>query len=711
MKILVFTCRIAYKMTEHINSKTLFTKKYEIQAQVLAAQFSLAGENEEPKIAEHVLTLREQQARMERQIATLNKELARVNGELPVLMNGKHKLLLQAITAQRWYAIKNVPEVLYDSETGYLLPSFHYGFEMLNTGLPENFSLGGIERVRWSTDCAPFASTREKISSSDSRLSSFFNTYPCKNKLKNEKVLLGRGTYETSSTVSIFNDNYSHVYLIGLGISCTDSPLTSLQLPICRIHNDARIYPRRDNFTADERAQIILDFFLAQGWQPIFDQPEYTEVYQTIQRHPALLNELSELESAIAEALEYEATLHQPLTGQFDFQLDLQAYPLALIDQSSVQYAQALQRWSNQLLNKIDEFARNHHELIQAATALHKSLDHKLKIDRFEHVGESLQLLTQRDSYLKNALRFNLDTVRSKLINAKNQAIALQNQLDESALHPDLLADLATIQQAPRPTFAFIAEYTAQIVLKEVQQLEWLEAHQAGLQKLVDLHLKGLENFNVFTSTDQGDFKRAAKHEEIEPEVAQGWFDDWVQQRLVIEQQILPLYELVFDQQCALDTINEVLEILETYRLAVDKFYKNECYAIHQDCALDTKGQFEEGYKRRLALFKLCNQFQAQLEELLFALPEVAVRVELLRWSEVITQQHLIGVRLSTDSQLELHQDSETWQKISQEFRGLQERSLETFIQDVKYFNLARQEREKEFNSLVFRMRKALNNA
>jgi len=683
-------------MTERIDSKTLLNRKAELQAQLQSAHMFMAGEQDEPQVAAQVLNLREQQAQMTQQIAHLKTELSRVNGEIPALANGQHKMLLKAISVQRWYALKNNPEVMYDSHTGYLWPSFHYGFEMpLKNAWLKDFRLGTSEDSWY----IPFKEQGIEI------VKAMYDSYPCKGKLKDKRLYLEQR--------HVYDDKYVY-YCLCNGESSTsyyDPSCNYYILPYCNFYADDRIHPKRDNFSADERAQIILDFFLEQNWQPVFDKPELEQVYQTIQQHPLLLKELNELESAIAEALEYEATLHQPLSGKFNFQIDLQAYPLALIDQSSWQYAQALQRWSSQLLNKIDEFARNHHELIQAATALHKSLDHKLKIDRFEHVGDSQQVLTQRDGYLKNALRFNLDTVRSKLINAKNQAITLQNQLNESALHPDLLADLAAIQQAPRPTFAFIAEYTAQIVLKEVQQLEWLEAHQAGLQKLVDLHLKGLEDFNVFTSTDQDDFKRAAKHEEIDAEVAQGWFEDWAKQRLVIEQQILPLYELVFNQQCALDTVNELLEILQTYRLTVDQFYKNECYAIHQDCALDMKGQFEEGYKRRLALFKLCNQFQAQLEELLFALPEVALRVELLRWSEVITQQHFVVIRVSTDSQLALHQDSETWQKISQEFRKLQERSLETFIQDVKYFNQARQEREKEFNSLVFRMRKALNNA
>lgn len=610
--------------------------------------------------------------------------------------DGKQKLLLQAITAQRWYAFKNIPEVLYDSETGYLWPSFHYGFEIPSgRDCPADFCLGGINDWLVPLD-NPTGSI--KISSL------YVSSYPCLEKIQGKKLFY---YYETSGSVPSNISCYYNINNKNIRGDSTDLFI----LPYNPLHFDARIHPRRDNFTADERAQIILEFFLAQGWQPIFDQPEYAEVYQTIQHYPALLNELSELEGAISEALEYEATLHQPLTGQFDFQVVLQAYPLAAIAESSLQYAQGLLRWSDQLLNKIDEFARKNHELIQAATALHQRLHHTLKISRFEAVGDSLKLLTARDDYLKNALRFNLDTVRSKLINAGQQAKKLQNQLDDSALNDGLLADLAAIQHAPRPDFAFIAEYTAQIVLTEVQQLEWLQVHQAGLERLAESHLAGLTAFNVFTSKDKDDFLRAAEHEEIEAEVAQGWFDEWAQQRLIIERQILPLYELAFSQACPLDTVNDVLEVLDTYRLAVDKFYKEESHVIHQKYAFDANSSLQGDYETRLALFKLCGQFQAQLEGLLFALPEVAIRIALLRWSEAITQQHFVGVSASTDSLLAVHHDSTIWKTISQELRALQQRSLETFIQDVKHFSQARKQRDDEFNSLVFRMRKALQKA
>ena len=178
-------------MTEQLDSKTLLDKKAKLQAQIIAAQFSLAGENEEPKIAEHVLTLREQQARMEQQIAQLNKELIRVNGQIPALANGKHKMLLAAISAQRWYAIKNIPEVLYDSHAGNLWPAFHYGFQLplMDAWNKGDFVLGSVFNGYWQI---PLGVQGEAI------LNMMYLSYPRIDKLKDKVLYLGKGKYENS---------------------------------------------------------------------------------------------------------------------------------------------------------------------------------------------------------------------------------------------------------------------------------------------------------------------------------------------------------------------------------------------------------------------------------------------------------------------------------------------------------------------------------
>lgn len=463
--------------------------------------------------------------------------------------------------------------------------------------------------------------------------------------------------------------------------------------------------PSNTHFTANEKAKKVLALFLKEKWQVTWSTPELYKSYKALLSRTQLEQELAAAEQQLALL---STTVSKPvsLTDNFNYTADLKPYNLATIDASSLQYAHALHQWTNNLLNKLDDFSQQHSDLISTATTLHQRLHSDTNLN--ENVGDDLAILAERDDYLQNALNFGLDAVRSKLINAQQQGLQLQQQLTNSALSHSLLADLASIQHAPRPSFAFVAEYTAHIVLAQVQKLEWLQTHQHDLEKLVDSHHTWLNAFDTFTSKDYNDFLQAAKREHIDTPLAQQWYNEWRQHRRTLETQLLPLYQLALSNQCPLDTANAVLNILQHHQHAVDNFYKKERLATHQRHAFSSNGTQQEQYDTRLQLFKLSSAFQAQLESLLFALPQVAIRISLLRWSEVITQQHFSGMSVQTDSVLANHQHSDIWQTISQELRSLQQRTLETFIQDAEHFGQARKQRDDEFNSLVFRMRKEL---
>lgn len=632
------------------------------------------------------------------ELNALQTKKTELQAQLAALANDE-KGLIEVIKQQHWWFFTDKKDVIFDSHMGYFWPNLsNVKLQNVESQVPvggslascidfkkikvdKNYTLGGMKKWQYSenlewlieqvatSDNTPFDNIDIWLANSDSE--------PYANAFNTMAKAISLEKYDERYALP-YNDTFTHL----------------------------DFFKQNTNFTPLEKAQKILDLFLAQNWQPIFTNVDHYVIYQKLQQRPQLLKALSDLEPTLAQAIEHEKTQKQPLSGQFNHHADLKPYNLTTIDASSLQYAHALHQWTNNLLNKLDDFSQQHSDLISTATTLHQRLHSDTDIN--ENVGDDLAILAERDDYLQNALNFGLDAVRSKLINAQQQGLQLQQQLTNSALSHSLLADLASIQHAPRPSFAFVAEYTAHLVLEQVQKLEWLQTHQHDLEKLVDSHHTWLNAFDTFTSKDYNDFLQAAKREHIDTPLAQQWYNEWRQHRRTLEAQLLPLYQLALSNQCPLDTANAVLNILQHHQHAVDNFYKKERLATHQRHAFSSNGTQQEQYDTRLQLFKLSSTFQAQLESLLFALPQVAIRISLLRWSEVITQQHFSGMSVQTDSVLANHQHSDIWQTISQELRSLQQRTLETFIQDAEHFGQARKQRDDEFNSLVFRMRKEL---
>ncbi len=397
---------------------------------------------------------------------------------------------------------------------------------------------------------------------------------------------------------------------------------------------------------------------------------------------------------------------NQPVTFNcFDYESELADYNTAVINTSSIKYSQALEEWSNYLLATLNQFHEENNELFETTHQLHNYLHDNITLN--DNVADDIVILAERDEYLQQYLNFNITTLYNQLLNIKEQSLKINQQLLACANSPNVLIELNNIQQIQRQPFEVIAEYTGHLVKQYLQRIEWFEAYQEDILSLVETHYRWVNNFDYFTSTDYNNFLYTTQREQIDVVLAETWFAEWRQQRRMLEQQLLPLYQLTFNQQCSTEIAQSVLDILQQYQQQIDQLYKKERLACHQRYAFTPNGSQQEQCETQLHLFKLASQFQTNFEDILFSTPDIATRVQLLSWSEAITQQHFSN--LSQQTELSLHQNhNDIWQSITQELRQLQQRTLETFIQDAAYFSQERKKRDDELNSLVYRMRKEL---
>ena len=134
--------------------------------------------------------------------------------------------------------------------------------------------------------------------------------------------------------------------------------------------------------------------------------------------------------------------------------------------------------------------------------------------------------------------------------------------------------------------------------------------------------------------------------------------------RFAIEQRFLPLVEFALKGKL-IDVFDVILGSLHAYRDAVDKFYLNERKNIYQKFAFQAGGDLQEKFETESELYKLSEKLQRDLQEIIFTRDKTEERIFLLRWSEPL-------LNISIDE-------------------------ISNFI------------REKEFNGLIFRMRKDLH--
>ena len=210
--------------------------------------------------------------------------------------------------------------------------------------------------------------------------------------------------------------------------------------------------------------------------------------------------------------------------------------------------------------------------------------------------------------------------------------------------------------------------------------------------------------------------KNISEEDGIEKDIWEIWYNDWNNTRLIIEKQLLPLIQRGLKGEIVINNLqgNEdiksdniirvLLEILKEYKDKIDSFYIEERKGIYQKFAFQIGGDLQEKFEAESQLFKITSHFQEKLQEVIFSIDKVEDKLFLLEWSNNL-------IDLQIDEVLHFIKDKEL-SKISKdvlrEFADLKRKNYDVFISDAIAYGQELARREKEYNSLMFKMRKDL---
>ncbi|MBK7300093.1 MAG: hypothetical protein IPI79_06720 [Moraxellaceae bacterium] len=546
-------------------------------------------------------------------VAAAQQVLAKVNPELDNFDNGMENVLLEAISQQRWWFIKNKREIVYDSHTGFLWPNFEFvALETWKTWKAVNeYALSAIGKGKWIGDYA-YISNQQQFD----ELWSAVTTLPNRKSIaKNTYFNFGKISYIYSSCYLYSNDgfkSYSSTNSRGDGEAV---------MPSCRLYANPNLSPLLKKYTALEKAQMVLDFFLQQGWHVVFDNPEHQKIFDAVVLRKELQAQLVSLEQQIAQLPKPEVKTQ--FTSDFDYTQPLRNYNVTAVNQSVWQYTLNAQRWINYLLTQLDDWSRENQALLDCAQKINTNLTQKLPLGKGLSDTEKAILQNRRQD-LQARLNFNLEPLRAALISFGQQATTLEKDLHTLNGQADSLSRLAQVAQQPRPPFELLAEHTATLCTQNLKKLEWLGERQAFVEQLVAAEKVWAENYTVFIDKYQPDLYAQATENNIDSHEVDTWFSEWRRERLQIEAQCLPLAYAGLDKTLDTTTVLAVLQVLTDYQQQLDKFYLQERQGIHTKFAFAPNGHRQEKLEKELELAKLAHHFMEQLQQHIFAIATTA---------------------------------------------------------------------------------------
>lgn len=664
------------------NREQLVAQQQQLAEQLKKLQFQLYDKSSSD-VVEHINQLQLEKAKQQGILQQAQQQLAQLNPQLDDFNTGAEQILLEAISQQRWWFIKNKREIVYDSHTGWLWPNFKF-VPMINYGnwSQKSFELHGVGKGSWTIEHSEFIFEKhiKNFIGKNYFTRECYTVYLYDDGSNNQQY---RRTKDFSS--NSFGSNRDSDFKV---------------LPRCIFFTNSNLDPTYPKYTKLEKAKMVLDFFFEQDWQALFDKPTHQDVFDAMMSRRKIQQQLIGLQQQIAQLPEPQP--QNLFTSDFNYRQEMQHYSLVEINNSVWQYSKAAQQWLNYLLTQIDDWANRHQHLLAHALELNNILAKKLPSSK--HLTEAeQQFLNARHQQLQQTLNFGLDVPRHALIDLLQQAQGLEQQLNTTTS----LTLLAQLEQQARPSFSLLAEHSATLCTQTLKKLEWLENSLAFVQAIVTSEQQTTADYLILLDKYQQDLTQYGKDSSVEPEHIDAWFAEWRQERLQILQQWQPLIQAGLQGVLSEKTVLDTLVCMQDYQQQLDKFYLQNRLGIHTTYAGMPNDNRLEKLAKEQELTKLNHHFMQQLETVIFATATTAPKIWLVRFSDV-WQQNIVQEITQFLANQQLIERSDIVQIMSEEMRKLQQQNLVSYLQDAKSYSQALAQREQDVNTLVFKMRKAL---
>lgn len=651
------------------------------------------------------------QNNLKQQLQLVQEKIKTINNEIDKLSSTATDRILEAIKNQRWYFFKNKPHILMDKTTGIIWANldcfpWNKGEDPNNKGSMYCYEFKEAEELlkKYITDNIPnweFPKKQELIHFVEDKSCPFIKENSSDYRLKGYKIWI---TIEKTPS----NEKFMVLKLDELK---NDENRDNAFLIPCSYHliqnneYEKNISENNHIYTEKERLQFTLDLFKENELWPIFDDTEITDLYKKIYfEKPKLLQALSEVETQLAQCEEVKT-----ITANFDYTTLLNKYDIASIDKSIIKYYEAVQKWIDELMEYLADFEQQKESVIQDCNQIGLQLSTTYKDDSNLTEAEN-ELLKNRQYYFKDKLALGMDKVKANLLKVKQQADDIEYTINEIDDGDNAIYELAQLEKKERASFALIAENTAKIVNKALQKIDFFEHNRDFIIKAVEVWSKWNEDYKVFKTKQFEELKQRCEEDDIEAEVWQKWYEDWQKLRFTIEEKLQPMIarglkgDIETKEEQETPIIMQAIYVLNDYKIAVDNFYLEERKNIYQQYVFQNCGDLQEKFEVEKELYARTMNLQKALQNIIFNCKKEADKIFILRWID-----NLIDIQINEIIQFVADNNLEQIsQEVLNEFAKLKQKNYYMYLADIKAYSQEQANREKAYNSLIFKMRKGL---
>ncbi|MDY4544299.1 MAG: hypothetical protein SPE00_03155 [Bacilli bacterium] len=571
------------------------------------------------------------------------------------------KKIIRAIVNQRWYFFINKPNVVMDKKTGRLWPNQKY-FKKKENLLNYEEVISNMDIDGYTDWSVPEKADLDIIAED-------------KNSPFDFEIL-----YLIAEQRAMKLNKKDELCYAGIEYDI---------LPMNKIYSE-KYY---DSEGKIQNQECILELFLKNKLEPIFNDCEITNLYKEM-----FLKFLS-IEKNIGNEIEDII---------YDYDKLLENYNLNNINSSIISYYEAIKKWSNELEDRFNKYEELRSKAICDYRDISYELSKEYEYDSNFTEEENTIFKVRQDSLIEN-FGVRINDVKLILTSLKEQSDDFENRINGIFMSDNSIGKLSNIEKEERASFEFITQGTFKIVKDTVLKIERFNKNKDFIVNIIKLWSKWREDYKIFKVSKRETLRNLCIEDNIEEEIFNEWFNKWNKSRLKIEEKFSYLVNEGIKNNANNEgekntVIEKAIKLLQQYKNDIDNFYMEERKSIYQRFAFKTGGDLQEKFEVESEFYNITLVFEKELKELMFELKNEENRISLLNWAEDIIDWPIDEI-ISLINNKEFNEVSK---EIINKFSNLKRKNINSYILDVKSYSEELARREKEYNSLIFKMRKDL---
>lgn len=409
-----------------------------------------------------------------------------------------------------------------------------------------------------------------------------------------------------------------------------------------------------------------------------------------------ILTELNDIESETKEILVAKnkkvSIIETREKGYyFNYDLLLKNYNIDNTEHNLVDYYGNIKKWIDDLNNEVSQVTNAYKDVFSTIN------NYQTKQRNLNFIDNSA--FEERKTIFERYLIGNPEEFYKTLFSIGEKAKEYELKVNEATNNFDFKL-LTELEREERPSFSLIAKNTGEQWNNYAKQLSEVSNNLPRINRTIDIHEKEMKDWNLLIQRKENYLSK----EDIDKNLLDSWFEEWSFEYIELSRKVNNLLESYLRNVVDENSFNFILEELYNFRKNLDKLYEEEVIGTHYKFAFVPGGDLQESLERKSLKFKFIIQSIDNIEKLIFSVENPITRRFLIKWNNMwFSNEILENINRFSSSDYD-----EVMIALNRDFIKMKEDNFKEFYNDVDAYINHKKEREKEYNSLIFKMRKEI---